>query len=403
MSVSIDTFKQLADTYFEDMVKDRRHLHQYPEISYKEFETTEYIKKQLDELEIPYEQPLETGCVGILQGGIESDRVIALRADIDALEIQEEGLHKHAFMSKNDGVAHCCGHDIHTANLLGAARILKELQDTIEGKVLLVFQPAEEKLPGGGRLLCETGFLQDQGVDVIYGLHANPDFSPGEIAIRKGPFMASPDEFELEIIGEGGHAAAPHNAVDPIVLGAQVVTALQTIVSRSVDPNEPAVVTVGKIEGGTVHNIIPEKVRMIGTIRTFSESVAKLISSRIEQLAKGITEASDATYKYSFNPGYPAVDNTGWAVDNLAKVGSELLGDKHVINLEKPMMAGEDFAFYQKQFPGAFFFLGSGSEESGSIYSWHHPKYNVDEESLKTGSALFAGLVFQEVQSDFVG
>lgn len=393
--MTIDQIKKLAETYFDRMVEIRRHLHRHPELSYKEFETTEYIVGILEELGIPVDRPLETGCVGVLEGGQASDRVIALRADIDALPIQEEGEHKKAFISENAGVAHCCGHDSHTANLLGTAMILNDLRAQIEGTVLLVFQPGEETLPGGGRLLCETGYLQEKGVDVIYGLHSNPFHKPGQIAVRKGPLMARPDEFEIEIIGSGGHAAAPQETVDPIVTAAQVVTSIQTIVSRNFDPTDSAVVTIGKIEGGTAHNVIPEKVKMVGTVRTLSQEKAEFIRDRIGQIVKGITDAAGASYRYEYNPGYPAVINTGWSTDKLIRIASEVIGEEQIDLLNKPIMAGEDFAFYQQHFPGTFFFLGSGSEETGAVYSWHHPRYNVDETCFKTGAALMASLVFQ--------
>lgn len=395
--MNVSRIKKLAENGLSEMIEARRHLHRNPEVSFKEFETTDFIIDKLEKLDIPVDRPLETGCVGVIKGGKSSDRVVALRADIDALAMQEDGEHKAEFLSKNEGVAHCCGHDGHTANLLGAAKILSELKDDIEGKVLLVFQPGEEKLPGGGRKLCETGYLQELGVDVIYGLHTNPNLAPGQIALRKGPLMARPDEFEIEIIGKGGHAAAPHQAIDPIVLAAEVVSRLQTIVSRSVNPTDHAVVTVGKIRGGTAHNIIPEKVKMIGTVRTFSEGVAYLIRDRIEEIVKGVTHSAGGDYSFEFNEGYPAVINTPWATDLLMEMAQQVVGKEQVLWMENPVMAGEDFAFYQQEFPGVFFFLGSGSEEAGSTFSWHHPQYNIDEQCLKTGAALMASLVFQEI------
>jgi amidohydrolase len=395
--MNVAKIQQRAEHYFDEMVEIRRHLHRNPELSYQEFKTTDFIIEKLNELGIPVDRPLETGCVGVLEGGKQSDRVIALRADIDALPIFEEGDHKKEFISQNEGVAHCCGHDAHTANLLGVANILNELKEEIEGTALLIFQPGEEKLPGGGRLLCETGYLQDKGVDVIYGLHTNPYSRPGEIALRKGPLMARPDEFKIEIIGKGGHAAAPHLAVDPVVMAAQVVCQLQTIVSRNVDPTEPAVVTVGKIAGGSAHNIIPGKVEILGTVRTFNKETADMIKNRIEKIVKSVTEASGGSYRFEFDYGYPAVINTDWATDVVIDSASQLLGKENVVLMDDPIMAGEDFAFYQQKFPGVFFFLGSGSEQTGSGYSWHHPKYNVDEESFKTGAALMASLVFQPI------
>ncbi|NIT56845.1 MAG: amidohydrolase [Aliifodinibius sp.] len=393
--MEVSKFKEKAKTYHSKMVDMRRHLHRHPELSYQEYETTEYIIEQLEELDIAVDRPLETGCVGIIEGGKSSQKVVALRADIDALPISEEGDHKRDFLSKNSGIAHCCGHDAHTANLLGAAHILSDLRDEIEGTVLLVFQPGEEKLPGGGRILCETGYLQEKGVDVIYGLHSYPGLEPGQIAVKEGPLMARPDEFKVEIVGKGGHAASPHEAVDPIVMASQVVSQLQTIVSRDVNPTEPAVVTVGKISGGSAHNIIPEKVELLGTVRTFAQETADMIKARIEAIVKGVTEASGGEYTFDFDYGYPAVTNTDWATNNLVQVAQHILGEEQVHLLDDPIMAGEDFAFYQQEFPGAFFFLGSGSEETQSTYSWHHPKYNIDEECLVTGAALMASVVFE--------
>ncbi|MDX1618283.1 MAG: amidohydrolase [Balneolaceae bacterium] len=396
--MNIEQIRSGAEDHFTEMVEIRRHLHRHPELSFEEYETTEFIAEKLEALGIRVDRPAETGCVGVLEGGRASDRVVALRADIDALPIQEEGEHKSEFLSEKEGVAHCCGHDSHTANLIGAAKILNGLKDEIEGTILLIFQAGEEKLPGGGRLLCETGYLQEKGVDVIYGLHSNPYLKPGQIAVKKGPLMARPDEFRIEITGKGGHAAAPHLAVDPIPLASQVVTMLQSIVSRNVDPTEPAVVTVGKISGGTAHNIIPEKVELIGTVRTFSKERAEFIRDRIEEIVKGITGAAGASFEMEFNFGYPAVNNTGWATDTLTEAAAELIGEEQVIRLDRPIMAGEDFAFYQQYFPGTFFFLGSGSEATGSVHSWHHPQYNVDEECFKTGAALMASLAFQPVE-----
>lgn len=393
--MNLKTLKERACQYQDEMVANRRHLHRHPELSYEETGTTNYIVQKLEELGIPADRPLETGCVGVLKGGESSDQVIALRADIDALPITEEGDYKQEFLSVNEGVAHCCGHDGHTANLLGTAHILADLKENIKGTVLLVFQPGEETLPGGGRLLCETGYLQEKGVDVIYGLHSNPNLAPGKIALRKGPLMARPDEFEIEIYGKGGHAASPHEAIDPIVMASEVVGQIQTIVSRSVNPTDPAVVTVGKIAGGSAYNIIPEKVEMLGTVRTFSAETADLIKRRLESIVKGVTEGGGGDYSFTFNHGYPAVQNTGWATDIVINVASELLGSENVEQMEVPIMAGEDFAFYQQHFPGVFFFLGSGSEESGSVYPWHHPKYNIDESCFATGAALMASLVFQ--------
>ncbi len=388
------TIREKAERYFDYMVQTRRHLHKNPEISFKEFDTTEYILHELKKIGIDTEKPLETGCVGIIEGK-PSGRTIALRADIDALPMDEEGDAKKEFLSERPGAAHCCGHDAHTANLLGTARILNDLREHLDGKVVLVFQPAEEKLPGGGRVMTESGVLQKHGVQEIYGLHTNPSYKPGQIAVKPGPFMACTMEFGVEVIGKGGHAAAPHTAVDPIVLSAQIINQFQTIVSRSLDPTEPAVITVGKVEAGSAFNVIPAKAVMQGTVRAFSMETARFIKKRMEEIVKGITENNGGSYSFYFNEGYPAVINDDGSTLKIQETARLVLGEENVIEMERPLMAGEDFSFYQQEFPGAFFFLGSGSEEADSQWSWHHPSYNVDERAFLTGSALMAGLALR--------
>jgi amidohydrolase len=370
----------------------RRYLHQHPELSFQEHETTEYLVHQLKALDIEVRRPLETGCLGIIRGQNPSKRVIALRADIDALPIFEEGEAKAEFRSKIDGVAHCCGHDVHTTNLLAAAGMIQERVDELEGTVVLIFQPAEEKLPGGARLLRDTGVLQELGVDAIFGLHTAPFLATGQIGIKSGPLMARPDEFEITIHGKGGHAASPHLAVDPIVVAANLVEALQSVVSRSVNPTEHAVVTVGELKAGSAHNIIPEHAEMRGTVRTFGEQTAYLIKQRLEKLTHSIADAYGATADFAFNEGYPAVINHDTLTDEFKRIANQVMPTDSIIELEQPIMAGEDFAFYQQEFPGVFFFLGSGSDEADSRYSWHHPKYNVDERCMPMAVSLFTAL-----------
>ena len=385
-----------VDDLFDEMVALRRHLHAHPEPSREEFATTDYIASRLARAGLTGHRGPEGRGLWI-DDGDESLPLMAVRADIDALRISDSK--SVDYRSTHHEAMHACGHDGHTAAVFGAAvalhRLRREKAIPFPIHWRAIFQPAEEKLPGGGRLLCETGYLQEKGVDVIYGLHSSPFLEPGQIGIRKGPLMARPDEFNIEIIGKGGHAASPHETVDPVVLAAQAVTSIQTIASRNIDPSEPVVITIGKIAGGTAHNIIPEKVEMIGTIRTFSQKTAEYISERIEKIVKGITSSADASYTFKFDPGYPAVTNTDWATEIVIDAASEIIGREQVNVLDKPIMAGEDFAFYQQYFPGAFFFLGSGSEDAESVHPWHHPRYNVDEECFKTGAALMASLVFQ--------
>ncbi len=388
----VSQLKATASRYHDDMIAWRRHLHKNPEISFREFETTKWLVEKLEKLGYEVYRPVETGCVAVIRGHHPEDRVVALRADIDALAMEEEGEAKNDFLSQNPGAAHCCGHDAHTANLLGAAHMLSELRDQIRGTVVLIFQPGEEKLPGGGKLICDSGILHTLGVQAVYGLHTSPAHAPGTIGVIKGRAMARPDEFELQLIGKGGHAAAPHVAVDPIVMASHFISAVQTVRSRNVNPLEPVVVTVGKIQGGTAHNVIPEKVHMLGTIRTFSRDTALFISKRIEEIADGVSRAAGGTYKYKYEEGYPAVINSGWATDVIVDVADRLFGPDTAQWMPEPVMGGEDFAFYLEHFPGAFFLLGTGSDEADSRYSWHHPKYNIDERALLTGAAVMAGI-----------
>lgn len=390
-----ERIESITKSIYPKLIKLRRHFHQHPELSYKEFETTERIIAELTALGYEIERPLETGCVAVLDGNVASDRIIALRADIDALPIHEEGEHKAGFTSKTPGVAHCCGHDVHLTNLLGVAHVLAELRDEIPGKVVLVFQPGEEKPPGGGKLIMDSGVLQRLGVQAIYGLHTYPYGIPGEVSVIKGPMMARPDEFTIKVIGKGGHAAIPQKAVDPIVIAAQIVTVIQSIVSRSVNPLEPAVVTIGKISGGSAHNIIPDSVTMLGTIRTFSEELTMKISRQIEEVSRALAQSAGAQIEYTLVEGYPAVINTPEAVDAIVNAAARL-PEVSVVNLPEPIMAGEDFAFYLQEIPGSYMYLGSGSEESASnVYNWHHPKYNADERAMYTGVSLLAALVFE--------
>ncbi len=386
-----DKLNTFIDHLYPEAISWRRHLHRNPEPGFREFETTRWITEKLREWGYEVHHPCETGCVAVLKGDRPSDRVLALRADIDALPIEEEGEAKKEFLSENKGVAHCCGHDLHTSNLLGTARLISGLKPEVPGTVVLIFQAAEEVLPGGGKLLVETGFLQKLGIQHIYGLHTYPYLEPGRIATREGPLMASTSEFHMDIHGKGGHAAAPHQAVDPIVIAAGIVQQLQTIISRSIDPTEAAVVTVGKIQGGTAPNIIPEKVMLEGTIRTFDEEQTRHIFERISGIGKHTAAAAGGSAESRLITGYPPVINNPETTRNLFETADEV-----TVELRKPVMAGEDFSFYQKEFPGTFFFLGSGSEEADSLYGWHHPKYNVDERCLKTGMTVMASLVLKE-------
>lgn len=387
--------KAEAQLHFDQMVEYRRHLHKNPEISYKEFETTRFIIQTLEKLNCRIEQPLETGCIAIFEGPNSNGECIALRADIDALQMEEYGEAKTDFLSTKEMAAHCCGHDAHTANLLGAAHIIHKHLDKLPHKVVLVFQPGEEKLPGGGRLLTEEGSLTRHGVQRIYGLHTYPHADPGTVLTRPNECMARPDEFEVTFIGKGGHAAAPHRTVDTIAMASQFVNTLQSVVSRNTDPTEYAVITVGSLHAGHTYNVIPEKAEIKGTIRSFSEQTAKLLSKRAQEVAEGIAQTYGGQALFRYKPGYPAVMNDPETTEHFFDLAKEVLGEQGVALQAKPIMAGEDFAFYQQQFPGTFFFLGSGSEACDARWDWHHPQYNVDEKALLTGAAMMSALAFR--------
>lgn len=388
MAFTADSY--LSNGLFDRMVKHRRHLHRHPEVSFQEYKTTEYLVGHLQSLGYTVERPLETGCVAIL--GDPSHPVIAFRADIDALPMDEEGDHKREFMSTVSGAAHCCGHDVHTANLLGVAEILASEAKSHSKRFVLIFQPAEEKLPGGGNLLVQTGLLERLGVQTIFGLHTYPGLPAGQIAVKSGALMASTNEVEIQIFGRGGHAAAPHETIDPIVIAAEIICQLQTIVSRMVRPTEPAVVSITSIHAGSAYNVIPERVDIKGTVRGFSMDTLRAIESRMRAIVEGVATAMGGRGELAFNYGYPAVVNHTDTTAQLVQVASSVLGESCVHRLEDPIMAGEDFAFYQQRIPGTFFFLGSGGESTGSVWPWHHPKYNADEDCMKSGVRLMVEL-----------
>jgi len=388
MALTADAY--LSEGLFDRMVQHRRFLHQNPEVSFKEFKTTEYLVGQLERMGYTVERPLETGCVAIL--GDASAPAIAFRADIDALPMDEEGDHKREFLSTVPGAAHCCGHDVHTANLLGVAEVLASEAKRRSKRFVLIFQPAEEKLPGGGNLLTQTGIFERLGVEAIYGLHTYPGLPAGQIAVKTGPLMASTNEVDIRIYGRGGHAAAPHETIDPIVIAAEVIGQLQTVVSRMVRPTDPAVVSITSIHAGSAYNVIPEQVDIKGTVRGFSLDTIKAIEVRMRAIIEGVASSMGGRGELYFNYGYPAVVNHDETTAHLTSVAKTVLGESAVHVLADPIMAGEDFAFYQQRIPGTFFFLGSGGESTGSVWPWHHPKYNADEDCMKTGVRLMVEL-----------
>ena len=376
----------------EQIIKWRRDLHQIPELGLELPKTVDYIKKQLDDMEIEYHTLINgNAIVGLIKGGQEG-KTLAIRADTDGLPIKEEtGLE---FASTN-GNMHACGHDGHAAMLLGAAKILKDNQSILNGNVKLLFQPGEE-YPGGALPMIEEGAMENPKVDAVIGLHEgriNTAVDKGKIGISYGPMMASMDRIFIKIKGKGSHGAYPEESIDPISTAAEVISALQRVVSREIEAVEPAVLSVTRIEGGFNQNIIPDNVELEGTVRTFSNDTRKFIAKRIEEITKGIASAmrADAEVQYDFK--YPPLINdkdfTSFFIDSANKI----LNDEDIINLEKPIMGGEDMAFFLEKAPGTFFFLSNPKAVNGVEYPHHNSKFDIDDSLLYKGSALFVQTV----------
>lgn len=368
----------------ELFIKIRRELHMNAETSQNEVETSKIIKKYLDEFKIPYKS--EVGGYGIVAeiDGIESGKIVALRADMDALEMEEET--EISFKSKNKNVMHSCGHDSHMTFLLGAAKLLNENKEKIKGKVKLVFQPAEELSPiGGAPKILESGLLDD--VDAIFGSHVWPDLPFGKIAVKEGPMMANSDHFTIKFIGASSHAAKPHEGVDAVVMGSQFVNAMQTLISRNTDPMNSAVLTIGRFIAGTRYNVMAEEALIDGTCRTFSSEDRMRIFKDMENLARAIAEANHGQYEYNYGFGYPAVMNEKTSVEIVKESVSRLFGQDSLLEIDKPAMTAEDFAFYLEKIKGAFYWVGIGKEGEKN-YPLHSKKFYLNEDILYYGAAL---------------
>ncbi len=383
---------QLASAYSGELISLRREIHSNPEVAFNEFETTELLFKRLKQKGIKNVKRItKTGLYALIIGS-NKGKCAALRADIDALPIQENtGL---KFASKNPGIMHACGHDSHSAMVFGAALILNELRDELKGSVKLIFQPAEEKNPGGASVLIKNGILNNPKVDVIFGQHILPGKPAGKVGFYPGVMMASQDEIYITIKGKAGHGAKPQSAIDPIVIASQVVLALQTIVSRNTDPYEPIVITIGKFSGGTINNVIPDNVELAGTVRTLNEKLRKSTLKLIERTVKGICSSAGAGYEFNVSPGYPELLNTTKETEFAENAAKKFLGKENVFPGEKFMFA-EDFAYYLKKCPGSFYWIGAGNTSG-----LHTSTLNLDEKLIKQGAAFMAYLAFSWLDSN---
>ena len=387
-----DKILSISRKSFPDIVNLRRELHQIPELAFQETNTALIVTRELNKLNIGVRKKVgKTGVVGVLKG-TGRGKVVALRADMDALPITEES--GVPFKSRNSGKMHACGHDAHMAMLLGAARILNEIRNDLNGTVKFLFQPSEEKNPGGAPSMIKDGALSDPAVDAIFGQHITAEIPTGKFGFRAGPLMASADEVYLTVIGKGGHGASPHKAVDPIPVAAQIVTSLQNVISRMKDPLQPSVLTIGSIHGGSATNVISDEVKMSGTFRAMDEGWRETALGLIKRTAVGTAKSLGASCEVEISRGYPVLMNWERETEIARKSAENLFGKRSAFKTE-PVMSAEDFAFFLKEVPGSFWWIGAGNKNKGATASIHSARFKIDEDVLMYGAAMLAGVAME--------
>lgn len=393
----IEKVKVLASQYSEEIINIRRELHSNPELSFKEFETSKLICSFLTKNGIEFQSDVvDTGVVALIKGKNPEKKTIALRADMDALPIKEET--NLACKSKNDGVMHACGHDVHTASLLGVAKILNELKTEFEGTVKFLFQPGEEKIPGGAKLMIKEGVLESPKVENVIGQHVFPELEVGKVGFKKGMYMASADELYVTVIGKGGHAALPHKLVDPILIASHIIVGLQQLISRNCSPYIPSVLSFGDIKGKGATNIIPDKVEIKGTFRTFDEKWRADAHEKMVFMAQSIAESMGGRCKFEVRRGYPFLVNDDEVTQASKEFAIEYLGEKNVVDLELRMTA-EDFAYFSQQLPSCFYRLGTSNFSEGIKGNLHSSTFAVDESSLEIGMGLMSYIAMKQLGS----
>lgn len=384
----VDSIKQLAKSYFEEIRTCRRHIHQHPELAFEEFETAKFIQSKLKEYQIPFTANIaKTGIVAIIEGKNPTKKTIALRADMDALPITE--LNTVDYASINTGIMHACGHDAHTACLLGAGKILFNLRNQFEGTIKLIFQPSEEKLPGGATSMIAEGVLENPKVEAILAQHVFTPFKVGTVAFCYGNAMASTDEIYITVKGKGGHAAYPHENIDPVIITAQLLVALQQVVSRGVSPFQPAVLSFGKVIANGATNVIPDEVQIAGTFRAMDEKVRSDAHVLIERITHQTVASFGASADITIVKGYPVLTNNEQLTSRSYHRAVDYLGAENVI-ITTPRMGAEDFAFYSHKAPACFYRLGTGNPDKGITAGIHTPTFNIDENALEIGMGLMA-------------
>lgn len=386
----IETIYNVSEETKENVIKWRRHLHQHPELSFQEENTANFVIETLESFgNLVITKPTKTSVMARLIGA-HPGKTVAIRADMDALPIKEENTFE--FASTNSGVMHACGHDGHTAMLLGVAKVLSAMKHEINGEVRFLFQHAEELFPGGAEEMVKAGVMN--GVDIVFGCHLWSPIDVGKIGIVYGSMLAAPDTFSITIQGKGGHGAMPHQTVDSIAVGAQMVTNLQHIVSRNTNPLDSLVISVTQFIAGTTHNVIPGSAKIVGTVRSLNPEVRKNAPLLMERVIKGITQAHGATYEFNYENGYRPVINDNEVTSVIEETVREVLGDE-AIHKEPPSMGGEDFSAYLQKAPGAFFFVGARNDEKGIIYPHHHPRFTIDEDALENGVKVMVNAAFK--------
>jgi len=389
-----DKITLLANQIHSDVVANRRHLHANPELSFHEYETAAYVAQKLDELGVEYKKMANTGLVALIKGAKQSDSVVALRADMDALPIMEAN--DVVYKSKNPGVMHACGHDVHTSSLLGTAKILTELKNEFGGTVKLIFQPAEEKLPGGANMMIKEGVLENPKPDAVLGQHVMPLIETGKVGFRSGKYMASTDEIYVTVHGKGGHGAQPQQNIDPVLITSHIIIALQQIVSRAADPKIPSVLSFGKVIANGATNVIPNEVYLEGTFRTMDEDWRAKAHEKMKKMAEGIAEAMGGSCDFNIVRGYPFLINEEVLTADARAYAEDYLGKENVLDLDI-WMAAEDFAYYSQVSDACFYRLGTGNVSRGITSSVHTPTFDVDEDSLRLSTGLMTYIALKQL------